>query len=88
MFLVMSTNVQTNKTNSNDNPIDANSAQDSSGGELNDNTTTPPTILFLHGNAGNIGHRYMTLNKIFLCYLASILEKFLKNDNGVNFHIQ
>ena len=63
MFLVMSPHVQTNKTNSNDDTMDANSAQDSSGGELNDNTTTPPTILFLHGNAGNIGHRYITLYK-------------------------
>ena len=62
MFLVMSTHVQSNKSNSNDNVVDANSSQDNSGGELNNSNTTPPTILFLHGNAGNIGHRYDTLD--------------------------
>ena len=60
MFLVMSPHVQTNQMNSNDN-IDANTSQDSARGDKKNDSSAPPTILFLHGNAGNIGHRYFDL---------------------------
>ena len=60
MFLVMSPHVQTNQMNSNDN-IDANTSQDSARGDKKNDGSAPPTILFLHGNAGNIGHRYFDL---------------------------
>ena len=67
MFLVMSPHLQANPMNSNDS-IDANTSQDSARGDMKKDSSAPPTILFLHGNAGNIGHRYGNTNypQIFL----------------------
>ena len=60
MFLVMSPHVQTSQINPNGDQ-DANNSQDNNRGDLTNTHSAPPTILFLHGNAGNIGHRYVTL---------------------------
>lgn len=76
MFLVMSPHVQANPMNSNDS-IDANTSQDSARGDIKKDSSAPPTILFLHGNAGNIGHRYGNTNYplIFLFDISIAIEK-------------
>lgn len=64
MFLVMSPHVQTSQINPNGDQ-DAKNSQDNNRGDLTNTHSAPPTILFLHGNAGNIGHRYRTLPCFF-----------------------
>ena len=72
----MSPHVQTNPLNSNDN-IDANTSQDSARGDMKKESSAPPTILFLHGNAGNIGHRYGNTNYLKLFLFDIFLSKLL-----------
>ena len=79
MFLVMSPHVQTNPMNSNV-TIDANTSQDSARGDMKKDSSAPPTILFLHGNAGNIGHRYGITNQgdyQNICFKIAIDNKVL-----------
>jgi len=63
MFLVMSPHVQTSQINPNGDQ-DANNSQDNNRGDLTNTHSAPPTILFLHGNAGNIGHRLLNVKDI------------------------
>jgi len=37
--------------------VNSGTVNDGCGMESGQENTAPPTILFLHGNAGNIGHR-------------------------------
>ena len=77
MFLVMSPHVQTNPMNSND-TIDANTSQDSARGDMKKDSSAPPTILFLHGNAGNIGHRYGNNNYLYYFHLNTSINSKLR----------
>lgn len=45
------------KTQTLDNAVNSGTVNDGRGMESGQEHTAPPTILFLHGNAGNIGHR-------------------------------
>ena len=45
------------KTQTLDNAVNSGTVNDGCGMESGQENTAPPTILFLHGNAGNIGHR-------------------------------
>ena len=59
MFLVTTSPPSRNcTTQCTDNTVNSNISKDNCGFESSKENRAPPTILFLHGNAGNIGHRY------------------------------